>query len=306
MGAITHGFSHGSTYRYPWVLPTHARLYAAFINHPDISCQSRRLNLIFSFASLETTANFSVVRHGFFAIQGKIYHCIRPTHKNSVVWWLLYDGFDLASVPHQGEAAHLLQAWLRALQVALVGCNPFVLSLRVLGQLSPQLCPNAHIILEDTGTSPEIAALMSYENTMQAEVTARRLIIQRTDDQKRTIPTVSCLWKPLAYPFFFPHGTLGWGVFGQPADILNGAEHNVPYGSQQTNTQMWHYRARLLREPRFQIFGRLANEYIVNMWTRNLASGREHLPEGLLEKHQFALENAGNNQGNISICSTGA
>lgn len=28
MGAITHGFSHGSTHRYPWVLPTHARLYS--------------------------------------------------------------------------------------------------------------------------------------------------------------------------------------------------------------------------------------------------------------------------------------
>lgn len=57
-------------------LPALPPEYAAFINHPDISCQSRRLNLIFSFASLETTANFSVVRHGFFAIQGKIYHRI--------------------------------------------------------------------------------------------------------------------------------------------------------------------------------------------------------------------------------------
>ena len=35
---------------------------------------------------------------------------------------------------------------------------------------------------------------------------------------------------------------------------------------------MWHYRARLLREPRFQIFGRLTNEYIVDMFSRDLES----------------------------------
>lgn len=33
---------------------------------------------------------------------------------------------------------------------------------------------------------------------------------------------------------------------------------------------MWHYRARLLREPRFAIFGRLANEYMVDMFTCDL------------------------------------
>ena len=35
---------------------------------------------------------------------------------------------------------------------------------------------------------------------------------------------------------------------------------------------MWHYRARLWRESRFQIFGRLANEYIVDMFSRDLES----------------------------------
>jgi len=35
-------------------------------------------------------------------------------------------------------------------------------------------------------------------------------------------------------------------------------------------TQMWHYRARLLRESRFEIFRRLANEYAVDMFSRDL------------------------------------
>ena len=33
---------------------------------------------------------------------------------------------------------------------------------------------------------------------------------------------------------------------------------------------MWHYRAQILREERFQIFGRLTNEYIVDMFSRDL------------------------------------
>jgi hypothetical protein len=35
-------------------------------------------------------------------------------------------------------------------------------------------------------------------------------------------------------------------------------------------TQIWHYRARLLREPRFHVFGRLTNEYVVDMFSRDL------------------------------------
>lgn len=34
--------------------------------------------------------------------------------------------------------------------------------------------------------------------------------------------------------------------------------------------QMWHYHAHLLWEPCFQIFGRLANEYAVDMFSRDL------------------------------------
>ncbi|EAU89532.2 hypothetical protein CC1G_02421 [Coprinopsis cinerea okayama7 len=46
-----------------------------FLNHPQISKVSRALNLIFSFASLETTHDFpSYSGSAMFAIQGKIIH----------------------------------------------------------------------------------------------------------------------------------------------------------------------------------------------------------------------------------------
>ncbi|KAI0640435.1 hypothetical protein C8Q79DRAFT_921552, partial [Trametes meyenii] len=50
--------------------------YQLFVNHPNISANSRILNLIFSFASLETTAEFPDWHGvpGFVAIQGRVYH----------------------------------------------------------------------------------------------------------------------------------------------------------------------------------------------------------------------------------------
>jgi hypothetical protein len=36
------------------------------------------------------------------------------------------------------------------------------------------------------------------------------------------------------------------------------------------NSLIWHVRQRVLRENRFHIFGRLTNEYLVDMWSRAL------------------------------------
>lgn len=209
--------------------------------------------LIFSFASLETTHAFPDIAGppGFVAIQGKIYHRIRPTHQNSAVRWLLHDGFMMNTAPHQNSdwASALPEVWKCAFRDALLRVNPFVTALHNLSALDSHECPHAHLILDDTGSTAEIAAIMRG-GTFQS------------------IPTISRLWEPLAYPLLFPNATLGWGIVGSRRDI----RHDVPSDptADCPTTQMWHYRARLLREPRFQIFGRLTNEYIVDMFTRDL------------------------------------
>jgi hypothetical protein len=38
-------------------------------------------------------------------------------------------------------------------------------------------------------------------------------------------------------------------------------------GGEVTTTQLWHYRAHLLCEECFRFFGRLTNEYLINMFT---------------------------------------
>jgi hypothetical protein len=35
-------------------------------------------------------------------------------------------------------------------------------------------------------------------------------------------------------------------------------------------TQIWHYRAQLLQEPWFHVFSHLTNEYVVDMFSRDL------------------------------------
>jgi len=78
------------------------------------------------------------------------------------------------------------------------------------------------------------------------------------------------MWEPLVYPLLFPSGTLGWGLpqFNRDSDAIT--THFSTCDSKVPTTQMWHYCARLLREPCFRIFGRLTNEYLVDMFSRDL------------------------------------
>lgn len=193
-------------------LPPYPNEYNDFISHPKISTDSRILNLIFSFASLETTHPFpDAGPQSFFAIQGRIYHRVRPSHNDSAVRWLLYDGFLASSAPHATWASKIPRSWIESLRSALLRVNPFVTSLKILGEIDATLCPNAELIIEDTGSSPEIAAIMNYENTTQSEIKARKLLIIKKDGSQQQISTVSRFWEPLAYPLLFPHATLGWG-----------------------------------------------------------------------------------------------
>ena len=258
----------GSKYHEVPPLPPLPVQYHVFLNHPDISHYSRILNLIFSFVALEMSHAFPTIEGppGFLAIQGRVYHCVRPTHANSAICWLLYDGF-MQNIPYPAWATLLPSMWIDAVHHALQSANPFVNVLQHYSIVSTYY-PNAELILHDSGTA-EIAAIMSYDNTTQSQVKARCLIISRRSGTNQAIPTVSRLWEPLAYPLLFPHGTLGWGLFNNHHHVTHSVDNNSD-GVDAITTQMWHYRARILCEERFRIFGRLTNEYIVNMFSRDL------------------------------------
>jgi hypothetical protein len=56
-----------------------------------------------------------------------------------------------------------------------------------------------------------------------------------------------------------------------------------------SNTLIWHVRQRLLREPRFRIFGRLANEYLVDMWSRAIEMRLAYIQTNV---HRLARQDA--------------
>jgi hypothetical protein len=249
-------------------LPPLPNEFQIFADDPALSSLSRILNLIFSFASLETTHLFPNLTGppGFVAIQGKIYHRIRPNHYNSAIRWLLHDGF-MDNTPHGRLADAIPPHWINAVRTALLRLNPFVRSFQALAtQLS--VCPSAQLILTDPGTRPEIAACIVLDNTTSLQLKPRQLVVATRADHIQHVPTVSRMWEPLAYPLLFPEGTLGWGVIDSTQ--THGANDTYEDGVNAPTTQMWHYRARLLREPRFQLFGRLTNEYVVDMFSRDL------------------------------------
>jgi len=153
-------------------LPPLPAEYNTFLSDPQISSLFRILNLIFSFASLETTHQFPQINGppGFFAIEGRVYHQVRLSHSNSAVHWFLYDGFLHDKILHSQWVALIPPSWLDTMESALLLHNPFVQSLCYLSSMDPNLCPAAHLTIKDSGTTSEIAAMMNYANTTNKDV----------------------------------------------------------------------------------------------------------------------------------------
>ena len=154
---------------------------------------------------------------------------------------MLYDGFDDSSIPHHTQARDVPSSWIQAVRLSLSQYNPFVstvLSLQSLQLQQPTQFGSASIVVQDSGCA-EIAAVMCYENTLRSQISPRSLLISTTNNHTQSIPTVSRLWEPLAYPLLFPHGTLGWGLWPSIQDpfsiVLDSANSDTP------TTQIWHY-----------------------------------------------------------------
>lgn len=188
--------------------------YDVFINHSSISAQSRSLNLLFSFASLESTHEFPTTGNNisFVVVQGRIYHRIRPEHGSSAIRWILYDGFELnRAPPFNPTQEDLPLAWINAVRQALSRDNPLVRTLLHMSIFVHNPNRHAHIELLDSNT-PEIAAVMRFDSTTLNDIEPRRLIIRKRNNRNQSISATSSLWEPLSYPLLFPHATTGWGV----------------------------------------------------------------------------------------------
>ena len=168
--------------------------------------------------------------------------------------------------PFHDWAATLPPSWIASVKRALKRHNPFVRQIQFLSRKIPR-CPSATLLLYDSG-APEVAALINDDNTTATRLHTRSLRICTTNNTVQYVPVTSRLWEPLAYPLLFPHGTLGWGITTTSNGDNDHRTANI--NADITSTQMWYYRSRILRNHRFRVFGRLTNEYIVDMFSRNL------------------------------------
>lgn len=279
--------------------------YTTFINDPRVSSLSRKLNLIFSFASLESTHSFpNPGNPSFIAIAGKTYHALRAgPGDNTSIRWMLYDGFDRDHIPHSQYASQLPTSWIDSLQASLIRLNPLVSQVCFLHHLqlqNPNQYRTASLILKDSGAN-EIAAIMCYDNTIASEIHPRSLSVSRLNGNRQSIATVSRLWEPLAYPLFFPNGTLGWGIHSGVDEHIGSELNQIQaIDGDPPTTQIWHYRARLLREPRFHIFGRLTNEYVIDMFTRELETRLHYIRTNQARIRALEEDSALMGQENIS------
>ncbi len=249
---------NGSWYHNVPALPPLPPEYDVFLHDPHISFLSRKLNLLFALAAIETSILFIRCRgpQGHFSIQGRIFHCLHAEHKDSPVHWIIYNGFSLQSPPHLGYAHAIPNLWIESVRAALLRSNPFIRDLCILGDLDPQTCPEAHVVLSDTGTYySELAAIISYNNSVHSDIQPYRLIVARTDNQNVGISTTSRFWEPLSYPLFFPEGTLGWGIPHMDPTMPHVDVSVTSLFSKPETTQIWHYHAFLLCEDCFSIFG---------------------------------------------------
>ncbi|EJD40708.1 hypothetical protein AURDEDRAFT_69695 [Auricularia subglabra TFB-10046 SS5] len=157
-------------------LPPLPEEFSAFVDDPRVSSLSRLLNLIYTFAQLESSHEFpsfgGIPAH--FAVEGKIFHRVRPSFENSAVRWLLYDGFMKNSVPHSsaGWFQKLPLGWIDALGAALLRVNPYVRLINVFRQRPESSLPNVKLLIRDAGDN-EIAGIMCFENSIASEAKVR-------------------------------------------------------------------------------------------------------------------------------------
>jgi hypothetical protein len=108
--------------------------------------------------------------------------------------------------------------------------------------------------LQGPSANGDFAVLAHIANSTSFQ--PRSIVIwKHRDAEPEFINLLSPHYEPMQYPLLFPHGELGWGLDSRGQRLRD-------------MTQIEWYRRRILSEERFQIFGRLANEYLCDMWSR--------------------------------------
>ncbi|TFY77073.1 hypothetical protein EWM64_g6940 [Hericium alpestre] len=258
---------NGGKYMAPPLPPLPANFDPA-LSYRKISQESRRLNNTFAFTSIGATDGHGPGRGGFYnqvppayvAAHGRVYHRLFAGNHGGehALKWYLFDEMDQQL--QSGVQWQLPENVVLSTRRGLFDVNPFIREIRSLA--AEATAAVASIDVRAHVAQGEVSALLCLDNT--TTVTPRQVRIWPFNTEEfQYINSLSPLYEPLQYPILFPHGTLGWTP---PLNVCDDeADDNSPTSH---ISQIWLYRGYFLREERFLRFGRLAQEYAVDMFSR--------------------------------------
>ncbi|KAJ6041223.1 uncharacterized protein N7446_010881 [Penicillium canescens] len=231
----------------------------------SVSAMSRRLNNLFAFSAIGTTGQFVRFQgQANVVLEGRIYHrLLDVADTGHSMHWFLYDESERGLRARDHDIPNDI---LHGIREFLGLVNPYVRTLRHAVSQVPDQTVALAVELSIPPAGGELAAVITTENLRR--VAPRQVVFYRKGGQQpRFVPTLSCQYEPLQYPLLFPHGTRGWG-------FLDESRKNIPC------TQIQWYRHLFLGEPRMRIYGRLACEYAVDMFSRTEEERLHYLKRG--------------------------
>jgi len=236
----------------------------------SVSAISRRLNNLFAFSAIGATEGF-VHFQGLanVVLTGRVYHRILDLSEgeHSMRWFL----YDETTRERRGSEHGVPLDAVQQVRILLESVNPYLSTIRhALEQVEDESIPVA-VELQHRPADGELAAIVNTQNL--SRVHPRKVVFFRSgSDTPRYVPIFSRHYEPLQYPLLFPHGTPGWGhsgTFPFPGRVLRDDDELDVLGDGTCQyTQIQWYRHLLLTEPRFLTMGRLACEYVVDMYSR--------------------------------------
>ena len=222
-----------------------------------LSGRSRIINATYSFTSLGIEGSWQRFASGpsNVAITGRVYHTLRDFEAGErPLRWFVFDNGERDRLAVR-EGIPL--GYYTAVGSLLQTVNPYISQLQHAFDTTSEDRSASIELKNPPAGNDEIAAIVNISSIRHVNPRTVRIFGGSSTDTQ-PVSILSSQYEPLAYPLLFPHGTPGWS---------DGVYMDNDSGSTKFSQIEW-YKARLCSEERFNIFGRLTNEYLVDMYSR--------------------------------------
>jgi len=229
---------------------------------PSWSLHSRKINLTFSLGALTTKTADNVA--GMFeypapsniVVNGMLYaRCVAASKPSNGSWWFVHEGgsIDSALSRLRKNAEYVKLSELCQKVEKLLRCHH-----KLMKEFKKPLKTKKEWIIDVGKVKDTMFLVWRGDGLLPPERAA--LVLRASDGKQDMIGELDDRWEPLLYPVFFPTGQTGWGPAFRSLDGL------------RKITLADYARATVLREPILHYSGRLLNQYVLDIHSREEAS----------------------------------